>query len=480
MSFYHFSPSPARSFSSVLRSCQNVEGLPLTEVLSEHDIQKAFEDADCHFAENDDNVFTPAVTLWAFLSQMLHSGPARSCEAAVLRIQQFLRFLGKKIPAFNSGGYCKARPKIHETVPQTLIRHVAENAEQRVEDHWKWNGRKDIFLVDGAEIIGPDTADNQAEYPQSTNQAQGCGFPMMRLVVLTSMITGMLHRIAVGPHSGKGTGESALFRQLAEKLPKGSVVVGDRYYCSYFAIAMLIQKGIDVVSRLTTCRLAALGNRDTFIRLKNGDLLVTWKRPQRPVWMTPEEYETMPETLTLRLVEVCVAEKGFRVKHLWVVTTLLDTKAYSPESLAELYRSRWNVELDLNAIKTMMGLEELRGKTPHMMRLELLMGLLAYNLVRLMMLNAAVLMGVTPRGLSFTSALSMVAGGWTSVFGMGNEMLREFVYNHLKELMKHRAGHRAGRVEPRVVKRRPKAYPRMKQPRAKLRAKLLNEITEKT
>ena len=328
------------SFNAIRKSFQLAKGLPFADILTENDIQKAFDDAECHFAESDTNIFNPAITLWAFLSQMLFTGAARSCDAAVLRIGQLLQSLGKTACAFNSGGYCKARPKIDEAVPDSLIHSVADKAERGVKEHWKWNGRKHVYLVDGAEITGPDTIDNQAEYPQPDGQAEGCGFPMMRIVVLTSLITAMVRSVAVGPHSGKETGESALFRKVMKDIPKGSVVVGDRYYCSYFAICQLIQRGIDVVTRLTTKRLEALEKRDNFKRLKNGDLLVTWKRPQRPDWMTPEEYDTMPETLTLRLVEVHVAEKGFRVEHLWVVTTLLDTERDSSASLAELYRKR--------------------------------------------------------------------------------------------------------------------------------------------
>jgi hypothetical protein len=302
---------------------------------------------------------------------------------------------------------------------------------------------------------------------------------MMRIVVLTSLMTAMVRCVASGPYSGKGTGEGALFRKIAEEIPAGSVVVGDRYYCAYFTIAMLQSKGIDVVTRLTTNRLEQLGKRDTFQRLKNGDLQVIWQRPARPDWMTLEEYDAMPETLTLRLCEVRVEEKGFRVKHLWVLTTLMDTELDSRESLSDLYRQRWHVELDLNAIKTMMGLDVLRGKTPHMLRLELLVGILAYNLVRLMMFQTAALKGMSPRGLSFTSASSTMLCGWASVFGMGEAMYVAFVNEGLRELSKHRAGHRGGRVEPRAVKRRPKAYPRMKQPRDILRAKLIAEPTGK-
>lgn len=451
-----------------------IVGLPFTDILTENEIQKAFDDADCRFGEGEDDTFTPVVTLWGFLSQMLFSGPGRSCDAAVLRIRQFLLSLGKSACAFNSGGFCKARTKIDETVVETLIHNTAAKAEENVKDDWLVNGRKHVYLVDAAEVTGPDTARNQTEYPQPKSQAKGCGFPRMRVLILTSLITAMVRCVAVAAHSGKGTGESSLFRAVSSEIPAGSVVVGDRYYCSYFMFCQMLQKNVDVVTRLTTKRLKALGKRDTFERMKNGNWKVTWKRPQRPEWMTPEEYDTIPETLTVRLVEVHVTEKGFRVEHFHVVTTLLDTERDSSESLAELYRKRWNVELDINAIKTMMGLDILRGKTPHMMRLELLVGLLAYNLVRVMLLNTAALMKTTPRGLSFTSALTMVSTCWTQVLWMKSEIIPDFVTENLRELSKHRAGHRPDRTEPRVVKRRAKPYPKMRCPRNELRRELLN------
>jgi hypothetical protein len=476
MSSYQILPWMARPFSAILRALHIANNLPFANVLAEADIQKAFDDAHCHFAEEEDFIFTPAITLWAFLSQMLFSGAARSCGAAVLRVRDFLTSQGKTPCSSNTGAYCKARSKINEAVPQSLIQTVAEKAERGVKDSWKWNGRKHVYLVDGAEVTGADTPDNQAAYPQPDTQLPGCGFPMMRIVVLTSLITAMVRSIAVGPYSGKETGESALFRKIIDTIPQGSVIVGDRYYCSYFAIGQLRQRGIDVVTRLTNKRLDALGNRDTFKRLKNGDLLVTWKRPQRPDWMSVEEYGTMPETLTVRLVEVHVAENGFRTQHLHVVTTLLDTALDSSESLAQLYRKRWHVELDLNAIKTMMGLDILRGKTPHMMRLELLVGLLAYNLVRLMMLSSASLAGVAPRSISFTSCLSYLALSWNRVHWMSVSLWEGQVVVNLLELSKHRVGNRPDRVEPRQLKRRLKAYPQLQLPRKEARQSLIKKM----
>src|SRR5215469_11073216 len=166
MSFYTIPQLFARPFLAILKSFQSDAGLPFSDVLSERDIQQAFDDAGCRFAEQEHNTFTPAVTLWAFLSQMLCSGPARSCNAAVLRVQQFLHFIGKSVPALNSGGFCKARAKIDEAVPYALLQSVADKAEHNAKDEWRWNERANVFLVDGTIVTGPDTAANQAEYPQ--------------------------------------------------------------------------------------------------------------------------------------------------------------------------------------------------------------------------------------------------------------------------------------------------------------------------
>jgi hypothetical protein len=235
----------------------------------------------------------------------------------------------------------------------------------------------------------------------------------------------------------------------------------------------MIQKGIDVVTRITNKRLDELKNGGTCKRMKNGDILVTWKRSQRKRWMSLEEYTTIPKTLTLRLVKVNVAEKGFRVKQFYVVTTLLDTETTSSESLAELYRNRWHVELDLNAIKTMMGLDQLRGKSPHMMRLELLVGLLAYNLIRLVILNSAILSEILPRSISFTACQVLLQMSWQQVHWMSAEVFESHIQSRLIGLSQHIVGDRPGRLEPRRLKRRQKAYLKLQEPRSIAKRKLM-------
>ena len=394
MSSYTNSRISTSPIQAVVRSLQLADGLPFADILSAKDIRQAFDDADCHFAESEEDIYSPAVTLWAFLSQMLFTGSARSCHAAVQRVRELCRFLGKTLPSLKSGGYCKARNKIDEAVPEQLIRTIAEKTERKARKNWKWCGRNHLYLVDGSHVKGSDTPNNQEEYPQPKSQAEGYGFPMMRILILTSLITGMVRAIAMTSYYGKETGEVALLRSLIDQIEEGSVVVGDQLFCSYMMIALLSAAGIDVVTKLYESRDIDFHDRKTCRKISRGNWIVTLKRPIRPEWMSPEQYQTIPETLELRLVEVTVSEKGVRSKHFFVATTLMDHKAYPNEALSELYYKRWHVELDWNSLKTMMGLNDLRGKSPHMLRLELLVGVLAYNLVRLRIASAACLGGV--------------------------------------------------------------------------------------
>lgn len=201
-------------FDAIRKSFQINTSLSFSDAITEDDIQEAFNDADNHFGESDDAIYTPFVTLWMFLSQMLFFGPARSCDAAVLRLQQVFALLGKAIPSSRSGGFCKARAKIKEEVPQSLILSIADKAEKALEEDQMINGRPNIYLVDAATVTGADTEANQAEYPQPSSQVKGCGFPMMRVLILTSLITAMVRSVAVEAYRGKGTNGTSIEKKV--------------------------------------------------------------------------------------------------------------------------------------------------------------------------------------------------------------------------------------------------------------------------
>lgn len=475
MSSTNSAPGMLWRFGLVSRSFLSQPGLPFADALPEERIEQAFAEEEIDFAsphaDEDEVVYTPAVTLWAFLSQMLHADEQRSCLAAVARVAVLWAALGKQVCASNSGAYCRARAKLTEGVLERLTREVADQCEQALPDEWRWCGRR-VLLGDGTTISLPDTEANQASYPQPTTQKPGLGFPLVRLVVLFSLATGLLHEVAMGPYAGKETGETALLREMQENLRVGDVLLADRCYCGWFLIALLQEWGVDLVVRLHQLREADFQKGQ---RLGKGDHIVDWPRPQKPDWMDDATYARMPASLRLREVQVQVAERGFRVQSLVVVTTLLDAEAFPADELATLYRRRWLVELDLRTLKSTLKLDVLRCKSPEMARKELRTGLLAYNLIRQSMLQAALAAERSPRELSFTVAMQTIAAAWM-VAVVAEEHRDRLVQLRLEHMASHRVGHRPNRIEPRAVKRRPKPHDLLTEPRHQARAKLLAAV----
>jgi putative transposase len=462
-------PSLSRRFQLVLTSFQQRGGLPFADVLSESQIEAAFAEEDGLFAQAEEDVYTPAVTLWAFLSQTLFKQEQRSCLAAVSRVVVLLVALGRPRPSDNTGNYCRARAKLPERVIQRLVLETAGRLERQVPADWLWHGRH-VKLVDGTTVTAADTPANQDVWPQQSQQAPGLGFPILRIVVLLSLATAMVCGMELGPYAGKETGELALFRELLGQLAEGDILLADRYYCSYFQIAMLLELGVDFVTRLHQQRTADFRRGQS---LGKHDHLVTWTRPQRPTWMDVQTYQRMPKSITLRELRVDVQEPGFRVESFVVVTTLTDAKRYLRDDVAALYRQRWMAELDIRAIKESLGLDVLRAKSPAMVRKELWAGVLAYNLIRQTMAQSALEHGLSPRQLSFTAAMQQVAATWCVLPLAGDDLALLLVQTHCEHLAHHQVGHRPDRVEPRAVKRRPKPHALLTLPRAEARAALL-------
>ena len=367
MSSYADTPTSAYRLRPVLTSFLQHDGLPFADVLPAEDIEAAFEAEGATFAAGqDDAVYTPEVTLWAFLSQVLFKAEHRSCLAAVSRVLVLLVALGRPPCAKNSGAYCRARAKIPTRVIRGLATRTAGRAERRLPEAWLWRGRH-VKLVDGFTVSLPDTPANQHEYPQANTQQPGVGFPIARCVVLLSLATGMAADLEMGPYAGKETGETALLRALLERLHDGDVLLADRHYCSYFMVALLLALGVDFVVRLHQCRTADFRRGR---RLGPGDHVVTWQRPDQPEWMDDATYATMPESITVREVQVEVREPGFRTESFVVVTTLLDAETYTADDVGELYRKRWLAELDIRVVKSTLGFDVLRCLSPEMARKE--------------------------------------------------------------------------------------------------------------
>ena len=469
MAFYQTLHQLPSRFRLVLSSFMQSEELAFADVLPEEQIQQAFDEEEASFAQDEDAIYTPPLTLWAFLYQVFFKEEERSCAAAVARVVVLLVALGKKPPSDDTGAYCRARAKLSEKVIRRLACDVADGCERAVPRRWLWHGRH-VKLVDGSTVSMPDTEANQDAYPQHGAQKEGLGFPIARIVVLLSLATAMVSDMAIGPYQGKETGETALFRELLERLHRGDIVLADRYYCSYFMICLLMELGVDFVVRLHQKRTADFRRGR---RLGQGDHVVVWMRPPRPDWMDLETYQRMPQTIEVREVEVQVSQPGFRVESLVVVTTLVDANKYTKEDLAELYHKRWLAELDIRAIKCTLGMDVLRCKTPQMVHREIWTCLLAYNLIRKTILQAARREGLSPRQLSFTAAMQKIAASYQTLVLLDEAIAAQLIQFHLTHLAGHEVGNRPDRVEPRAVKRRPKPQALLTKPRDEARADLL-------
>jgi hypothetical protein len=303
--------------------------LQFSALLSEDRIHEAFGKARWLW---QGWIYTPAVTVWVFLSQCLSTD--HSCREAVAQLNAWRSARGQKACSARTGAYCTARDQLPEEVGQQLMRETGHKVDEDAPREWRWKGRR-VLDVDGSTLTMPDTPENQAEYPQISAQAPGCGFPIARFVVVFSLAVGTVLDAAISKYRGKQTGENSLFRTLHDTLREGDVVLGDRYFSGWFDLALLLGRGVDVVVRKHQLRATDFR---TGKRLGSHDHLVCVSKPQRPDWISQEEYASLPDELILREVRVVVRQKGFRTKKLIIVTTLLDATQTSADELALLYR----------------------------------------------------------------------------------------------------------------------------------------------
>jgi hypothetical protein len=442
----------ALQIETLRRQFAQQDGLPFADVLPADRVRRALEEEGAGWREV---VWTPALTLWAFLSQV--AGADGSCRAAVARALAWLVSSGQRPCAAKTGPYCKARGRLPEGLLPRLARETGRSLHNAAPAAWLWHGRR-VKIADGSTLSMPDTPANQEDYPQSRAQAPGVGFPIARVVVVFCLACGVVLDAALGRYRGKETGENALLRTLAGVFAAGDVVLADRYFGGYFDLALWHERGVDFVVRLHQLRRADFRRGR---RLGRGDHAVRWAKPQRPDWLDEQTYAALPGELEVREVAVRVTQEGFRTKRLVVVTSLLDAARYAAADLAGLYRARWHAELDLRSLKVTLGMDVLRGKTPDVVRKEVWAHLLAYNLIRAVMARAALDLGCPPRWLSFAGALQAVRAFGERLLGAtgaGSEELQAWL---LIVVGSHQVGDRPDRVEPRARKRRPKDYPHL-------------------
>ncbi len=336
-----------------------------------------------------------------------------------------------------------------------------------------------MYLFDGTTVTMPDTPDNQAAYPQVYNQGPGLGFPIARLGALISLACGAVVDLGFSRYAGKGQGEVSLLRRIWGVLAPGDVLLADRLTANWANIVFLRERGLELVSRLNKAHRKADFRRGR--RLGPDDHIVRWPKPTSIRSLDWKTYRALPDAVTVREVRVRVARPGFRTKSVVVVTTLLDPTQATKEELAELYRARWHAELDLRSIKSAMQMGELRGRTPEVVRKEVWAHVLAYNLIRTVMAQAASTRGAVPRSISFTGAMQTLAAFQPLLArGAASTADRVRVYrNVLDAIAAHRVADRPDRFEPRLKKRRKDYCGWFSEPRAELKRQMAKGTNKK-
>ncbi len=445
--------------------------LPFGNVLSEQIVVQALTAIEAFWM---DRIYPPLVTLWVFLSQVLSAD--HSCRAAVARLIAHRISQGQSPCSPETGAYCQARKRLPEKLFSEVARETGRALQSNAEASWLWKGRR-VYAFDGSTVSMPDTPENQHAYPQPVVQKPGLGFPLARIAAVFSLSCGAVLDLGICRYAGKGQSELGMLRTLWDMFLPGDVLLADRLMCSWTEMVMLKERGVDLVTCLSKRK--ADFRRGT--RLGKGDHIVKRPKLTKPRSMDRETYNSLPEFLMVREIRVQVEQPGFRSRTIIVVTTLLDAEEIPKSDLAELYRARWNAELDLRSLKETMQMNILRCKTPELVRKEIWTHILAYNLIRTIIAQAATKHGINPRAISFKGAIQTLEAFQPLIATQGRDdsAFRMKVYQQLLDAIAiHRVADRPDRYEPRRKKRRPKPYARLMKPRHETKRDMLQGFSE--
>lgn len=415
-----------------------------------------------------DREYPDPVTFWAFLGQVLSEDGA--CRRAVAEVQQWRQQQGQNPPSADTSSYCKARQRLPQAMLDGVHEHLRSTLACQTPQDWLWHGRV-VKAIDGSSVQLPDTPENQRAFPQPPTQRKGCGFPVMQFGALMNLCNGAWEHLVL---SSMDFGDHTLLDAAMEHIHSGDVLLADRAFCSYEMMARIGLRDAALVARLHQAR-----KLDWRRGKKVGpdQRIVTWTKPRQQSELSrlsAEEWAGLPETITVRLIRVWGTGRDGKAKTLYLATTLLDTVLYPAEDIAALYCQRWEIELRLRDLKTTLGMELLRTKTPEMARKELAMFVIGYNALRLLMVQASQREGVDMWRLSFKGTLQVVAA-WDRSFAAVSHRpeARRKLYRDLLAQIAQRANlHRPGRQEPRARKRRPKPYPLLMEPRGVFKERL--------
>jgi hypothetical protein len=411
--------------------------------------------------------WSPSITLFTFVLQVLSA--EKTLRAAVVTILTRLAARGQQVlPSQDPTAYCQARQRLPGQAITALLAHTADQAQKVSTIEHRWLGRR-VRVFDGSSASMPDTPELQKTFPQPSVQKPGCGFPVAQFVAMFCWSTGAVLDVVVDtlkPH------ELTLFRKMWHHFQEGEVVLADRAYGAYVDMARLLQRGVYCVFRLHQRREVDWRRGK---RLGKGDRLVTLNKPKQyspSCGISRREFRRLPDSLTVRLVRVTRDQPGARTREMIIVTTLTDHIEVPADDIRQLYRDRWTAELNLRSLKTALKMEELRGESPDVVRKEIAVHLLVYNLIRLLMWQAAVQHGRDLHRLSFTGTLHRVRAAIPLMaLAAGSTVASLFAYL-IKTIADDLVPYRPDRVEPRRIKRRPKPYDLLNRPRAEYRGRI--------
>jgi len=404
--------------------------------------------------------FPLRLTFECFLWQLLK--PRTACREVVRQVQALRTLHGLPPISESDSAYIQARLRLPKERLEKALAATAQTAERRVAPSPQLQGRP-VKVVDGSSTQLADTPANQRRYPQPRSQKPGCGFPVMKLVVIFSLGSGAILNVLRGSLRHH---DLRLLQGLWEKLKKGDILLGDRAYGEYTTLAGLPQQGVDVVARLHQRRKVDFRKAR---RLGQNDGLFVWtKGYQQSEILSANEWDLLPAQITVRILRFTTTIRGFRNRRITLVTSLLDPERYPAEELVALYARRWRLELCLRDLKTTLGLEQLRCKTPDMAEKELLAYLVAHNLVRCVMAEAVTTHRVELERVSFKGSLDALRQFSDAMSRAPTRKRRRQLWEHLLlALARDLVPRRPNRTEPRAVKRRPKPYPLLNKPRRK-------------
>lgn len=444
--------------------------LPFTDVLSAEVISQALTAANAAWK---DRIYTPLTTLWIFLGQVLDAD--HSCRAAVTRFIAHRVSRGQSVCSVETSAYCQARKRLPENFFADIARQTGQSLDADARSRWLWKDRR-VYVFDGSTVMMPDTAENQAAYPQNVAQKSGLGFPIARIAAIFSLSCGAVVDLGVCRYAGKGQSELGILRRMGNFFRRGDILLGDRLMSTWQDIYLLQKRGVNVVSQLQIMRRADFRRGK---RLGEGDHIVRWPKPSFIRSLSWQAQKQLPEFITVRECRVHIEQPGFRCKTIIVVTTLLDAKEFTKEDLADLYLARWNAELDLRSLKQTLQMEMLRCKTPELVRKEIWAHILAYNLIRTIMAQAAVKHDIEPRTISFKGAVQSLHAFQEKIEiqGQHNSALRMHFYQAILDITaSQRVANRPGRFEPRLIKRRHGKYDLLTKPRKETKRMMMKGV----